>query len=94
MPLSNPAAPSTSEPVHTDVMYRALAAWVLRKSRVWSSSIKGPTPLPPGTQITSSAGQSSKVVVGFNSRPVLAVTGIRSFQIRCTFTSGSEASTS
>ncbi|MCY1560751.1 hypothetical protein D9M68_979240 [compost metagenome] len=63
-------------------------------ANVFSSSINGPTPLPPGMQITSSAGQSSKVTVGFSTRPVLAVTGIKSFQIKCTFTSGNEASTS
>ncbi|MNP22083.1 hypothetical protein D3C76_1147350 [compost metagenome] len=94
MPLSRPAAPSTSAPVHTDVTYRALVAWALMNARVGSSSINGPTPLPPGTQITSSAGQSSKVTVGLSISPVLAVMGIRSFQIRCTFTSGSDARTS
>src|SRR3546814_1083927 len=91
---SSDLAPSTSEPVHTEVMYCAWAACCLMKVNVCSSSINGPTPLPPGMQITSSFGQSWNVVVGSNTSPVLAVNGARSFQIRCTFTSGSEASTS
>src|SRR4029434_8762103 len=75
------AAPSTGEPVQTDVTYRALAACLRRKSRVSGSTINSTWPPPPGTQMTSSCGQSAKVVVGTIEKPASVGTGSRVFQL-------------
>src|SRR6185437_202629 len=45
-------------------------------------------PAPPGTQITSSCGQSANVVVGVNVSTESLGTGSIRFQIRCTLAPG------
>ena len=45
-------------------------------------------PNPPGTQITSSCGQSAKLVVGVSTMTELLGTGSMRFQIRCSFAPG------
>ena len=45
-------------------------------------------PAPPGTQITSSCGQSAKVVVGVSVSTESLATGSIRFQIRCSFAPG------
>ena len=45
-------------------------------------------PTPPGTQITSSCGQSAKVIVGVIAITESLGTGSIRFQIRCTFAPG------
>ncbi len=45
-------------------------------------------PSPPGTQMTSSCGQSAKVVVGVSTSTESLVTGSIRFQIRCTLAPG------
>ena len=45
-------------------------------------------PKPPGTQMTSSCGQSAKVVVGVSISTESLVTGSIRFQIRCTLAPG------
>src|ERR1700684_4255503 len=45
-------------------------------------------PAPPGTQITSSCGQSAKVVVGVSVSTESLGTGSIRFQIRCTCAPG------
>ena len=45
-------------------------------------------PAPPGTQITSSGGQSAKLAVGITVSGVSVATGSIRFQIKCTFASG------
>jgi hypothetical protein len=45
-------------------------------------------PTPPGTQITSSCGQSAKVVVGVSVSTESLGTGSIRFQIRCSFAPG------
>ncbi len=45
-------------------------------------------PAPPGTQITSSCGQSAKVVVGVSISTESLGTGSIRFQIRCTLAPG------
>src|SRR5260370_2384796 len=63
-PRSEPAAPSTSDPVQTEVTYFAPSAWRRRKSSTSSSLTISSVPNPHGTQITSSCGQSAKLMVG------------------------------
>jgi len=50
-------------------------------------------PAPPGTQITSSCGQSAKVMVGVSIITVSVGTGSIRFQIRCTFAPGTPENT-
>jgi hypothetical protein len=45
-------------------------------------------PIPPGTQTTSSCGQSAKVIVGVITITESLVTGSIRFQIRCTLAPG------
>ena len=45
-------------------------------------------PTPPGTQITSSCGQSAKVTVGVIAITESLATGSMRFQIRCTLAPG------
>jgi len=45
-------------------------------------------PKPPGTQMTSSCGQSAKVIVGVNVNTESEATGSIRFQIRCTLAPG------
>src|SRR5450631_4192402 len=87
-PLSNPAAPSTSDPVQTEVMYLAPSACLRKKSSISSSLTMSSVPKPPGTQITSSCGQSAKVMVGVSIITESLATGSIRFQIRCTFAPG------
>ena len=48
-PCSSPAAPSSSEPVHTDVVHVLPASIARIHSSVASSSMSGRVPMPPGT---------------------------------------------
>lgn len=50
-------------------------------------------PPPPGTQITSSCGQSANVVVGVSVSTESLGTGSIRFQIRCSFAPGTEENT-
>ncbi|KGW86174.1 DJ-1/PfpI family domain protein [Burkholderia mallei] len=50
--------------------------------------------MPPGTQITSSGGQSSNVAFGASTSPLLDATGSRVFHTSRTVTPGSDANTS
>jgi hypothetical protein len=50
-------------------------------------------PTPPGTQITSSCGQSAKVVVGVKVSTVSLRIGSIRFQIRCTLALGTRENT-
>ena len=60
-PRSSPAAPSTSEPVQTDVVNR-VPPWARRtQPSTCSSCSSGRVPMPPGKTITSGDGTSSKV---------------------------------
>ena len=45
-------------------------------------------PPPPGTQITSSCGQSANVMVGVSTNTESVATGSIRFQIKCTFAPG------
>jgi hypothetical protein len=45
-------------------------------------------PNPPGTQMTSSCGQSAKVVVGVSTSTESLVTGSIRFQIKCSLAPG------
>jgi len=45
-------------------------------------------PAPPGTQITSSGGQSAKLMVGVSTSTVSVGTGSIRFQTRCTSAPG------
>ena len=45
-------------------------------------------PTPPGTQITSSCGQSAKLMVGVSVNTESLATGSIRFQIRCTTAPG------
>ena len=58
-PRGRPAAPSTSDPVQTEVMYLAPAACWRRKASISSSLIMSSVP-----SIGVDCGQSAKVVVG------------------------------
>src|SRR5437016_1119466 len=69
-------------------MYFAPGACWRRKASISSSLIMSSVPKPPGTQITSSCGQSAKVVVGVSISTESLVTGSIRFQIRCTFAPG------
>ena len=60
-PCSSPAAPSTTEPVQTDVVNR-VPAWARRtQSSTRASCSNGRVPTPPGKTTTSGAATSSKV---------------------------------
>src|SRR4051812_2901382 len=69
-------------------MYVAAAACLRRKSSVSPSFTRSSVPAPPGTQITSSCGQSAKLVVGVSSSTVSLGTGSMRFQIRWIFAPG------
>jgi hypothetical protein len=69
-------------------MYFAALAWPRRKSSISSSLIMSSVPSPPGTQITSSCGQSAKLIVGVSTSAESLATGSMRFQIRCTFAPG------
>ena len=60
-PCSSPAAPSTSEPVHTDVVKRVVSCAVRTQSSTRSSVISGRVPTPPGNTMMSGRGISSNV---------------------------------
>src|SRR5579859_3505001 len=62
--------------------------WRRRKASISASLTMSSVPMPPGTQITSSCGQSAKVVVGLSVSAVSLATGSMRFQIRCTFAFG------
>jgi hypothetical protein len=79
--------------VQTDVTYRALAPWAATKASVSESFIRSICPAPPGMQITSSCGQSAKVVVGTIEKPASVFTGSRVFQIMCSVAPGVRART-
>src|SRR6185369_1358898 len=89
-----PAAPSSREPVHTEVTKRADAPWRRRKLSTGWSSASAAWPRPPGTNRMSSGGQSSSDTVGSSARPDSACTGWVSFQTRCTRAPGRRCSTS
>ena len=74
--------------MQTEVMYFAPAACLRRKSSISSSLTMSSVPTPPGTQITSSCGQSAKVMVGVSISTESLGTGSIRFQIRCTFAPG------
>ena len=60
-PSSSPAAASTSEPVHTDVV-NVDVSWAVRtQSSTSSSCSRSRVPKPPGNTTTSGAGSSSNV---------------------------------
>jgi len=86
--LSKPAAPSTSDPVQTEVTYLACSAWRRTNSSISSSLTMSSVPAPPGTQITSSCGQSANVVVGVSTSTESLGTGSIRFQIRCSVAPG------
>src|SRR5436309_12187326 len=69
-------------------MYFAALACLRRKSSTSSSLTISSVPNPPGTQITSSCGQSAKVMVGVSVSTESLATGSIRFQIRCTFAPG------
>ena len=53
-----PAAASSSEPVHTDVVQVECSCAWRSQSSIGSSSISARVPKPPGTTITSGSGTS------------------------------------
>ena len=53
LPRSSPAAPSASDPVHTDVMKRAVVASRRSSARKASSRMASSMPAPPATQMMS-----------------------------------------
>ena len=60
-PSSSPAAASTSDPVHTDVV-KVVVSWAVRtQSRTRSSPSSARVPTPPGNTTTSGVGSSSNV---------------------------------
>jgi hypothetical protein len=69
-------------------MYFAPTACRRRKSSISSSLTMSSVPAPPGTQITSSCGQSAKVTVGVSTSTESLGTGSIRFQIRCTLAPG------
>src|SRR6188474_1935871 len=69
-------------------MYFAPGACWRRKASISSSLIMSSVPNPPGTQMTSSCGQSAKVVVGVSTSTLSLVTGSIRFQIKCTLAPG------
>ena len=75
LPSSSPAAASTRAPVQTEVTKRAPALCRRRKSSTSASSISALTPTPPGTQSTSSCGQSASCVSGTSTSPVAEMIG-------------------
>src|SRR5271154_5826432 len=87
-PFNRPAAPRTSDPVQTDVTYFACADCARTKSSTSSSLTMSSVPAPPGTQITSSGGQSAKLMVGNTVSTVSLATGSIRFPGRCTGVSG------
>ena len=61
LPSRIPAAASSSDPVHTDVVHSAWA-WACRSQpRNVSLVMSARVPYPPGTTITSGSGSSSRV---------------------------------
>ena len=76
MPSSSPAAPSRSEPVHTDVVH-VVVGWTARsQSTIGWSGMRPAVSMPPGTTTMSGAVTSSKVAVAvMGSRRVWSVTG-------------------
>src|SRR4029453_12396119 len=90
----NPAAPSTSAPVQTDVTYFAFVACRRRNSRISASSIIAPTPGPPGTKRRSTWGTSLIVLSGTTVRPLCAVTGCSDLATTLTLQSGILVNTS
>src|SRR3981081_2345467 len=69
-------------------MYFAPSACRRRNSSISESLIMSSVPSPPGTQITSSCGQSAKLIVGVSVSTESLATGSIRFQIRCTFAPG------
>ncbi len=69
-------------------MYFAPSACWRRKASISSSLTMSSVPSPPGTQSTSSCGQSAKVTVGVSIITESLVTGSIRFQIKCTLAPG------
>ena len=60
-PSSRPAAPSTSDPVHTDVVNVVVVCALRTQSSTRSSSISARVPTPPGKTMMSGSATSSNV---------------------------------
>jgi hypothetical protein len=69
LPFSNPAAPSTNEPVQTDVRYFALAASRVNSFMNARSLITSVAAWPPGTNSRSQRSMSARRAVRENVRP-------------------------
>jgi hypothetical protein len=75
-PSRSPAAASSSEPVHTDVVQVLVASAARSQSRSTSLSICGVWPGPPGTTTMSGVGTSARVLSAVMARlPVSVRTG-------------------
>ncbi|SKV20869.1 Uncharacterised protein [Mycobacteroides abscessus subsp. abscessus] len=94
-PSSRPAAASTSEPLHTDVVQAAAGCTRRNQSSSFSSRAAIVVPGPPGTSTTSGSGVSPKEwVAPMTSTPESAVTGPGSCHTNRTSVSGMKRNTS
>ena len=84
-PSRRPAAASTSEPVHTDVV-NVVVSWAVRtQSSTRSSCTSGRVPTPPGNTTTSGWGSSSNVAsISIPRKPFSERTGPRSWPTNVT----------
>src|SRR6202034_3658316 len=91
-PSSSPAAASSSEPVHTEVVNRVVACnWRTQPRTSWSFS-SGQTPPPPGTSRTSQASTSEyRVGTSTGSEPSTSVIHPDSGATKRTFAPGTWA---
>ena len=95
LPRNNPAAPSTNDPVHTEVTNLAVAA-SRRNSAIKTSSqmALSVAPGPPGTQTTSHAGISESRLNPANVIPPVASTAPPSVLARITLAPGRDENAS
>ena len=73
-PRSSPAAPSTSEPVQTDVVNRVVACAWRTHSRTWSSCCERPR--------ADAAGEDDHVGLGSSSKVASAIRPSMPFSLR------------
>ncbi len=93
-PSSSPAAPSRSEPLHTEVVHCVCSCACLIHPTRASSARTSRVPEPPGTTITSGSGSSAyEAVASSRSVPLSSATGPRSPATNVTVQPGAKAST-
>src|SRR6185503_7162185 len=93
-PSSRPAAPRSSAPLHTEVVYRALVPRSRRNAMSSRLSSAWLTPQPPGTQMTSKSEEDSNVASGINVIPHSVRTGAIEDESSVTFVEGIRLNTS